>query len=63
MGGGQECVAPNYEAMYEELFEEHKKACAELSEKAKELRSEKEKRMVLEAQMEVVRLIFGGNRA
>lgn len=53
--------APNYAAMYDDLFEEHKKLCAEYADIRKEIQSEREKRLILEAQMEVVRLIFGGD--
>lgn len=51
----QMTCAPNYEAYYEEYRDKYN--CIEAK-----LKEEHERNMILEAQMEVVRLIFGGNR-
>lgn len=53
--------APNYEAMYNEERDKvirFRERCAALE---MDYKNECEKRMILEAQMEVVRLIFGGD--
>lgn len=51
----QMTCAPNYEAYYEEYRDKYN--CIE-----EKLKEEHKRNMILEAQMEVVRLIFGGNR-
>lgn len=62
MGGGKECVAPNYEKMYENERDDAIRLREMNSALEYDLKREREARMVLEAQMEVVRLIFGGNK-
>ena len=55
------CCKPNYEAMYKEELDKvvrFREKCAALEQDYKQ---EREARIVLEAQMEVVRLIFGGD--
>ena len=52
--------SPNYEALYHEYVDKYncmREKCHKLELKLEE---EHEQRMILEAQMEVVRLIFGG---
>lgn len=56
----EKCCAPNYEAMYNEERDKvirFRERCAALE---LDLKNEREQRLILEAQMEVVRLIFGG---
>ena len=55
-------MAPNYEKMYKNERDDAirlREICSALE---YDLKREREARMVLEAQMEVVRLIFGGNK-
>ena len=63
MGRGIECVVPNYEEMYEKERDAASRLREINSALEYDLKREREARMVLEAQMEVVRLIFGGNKA
>ncbi len=53
--------APNYEAYYEEYRAKYNQLMEKYAALELEYKNEREKRMVLEAQMEVVRLIFGGD--
>lgn len=54
------CVA-NYEAYYEEYRDKYNCMCEKVHDIEKKLKEERERNMILEAQMEVVRLVFGGN--
>lgn len=56
------CMAPNYEKMYENERDDAIRLRELNSALEYDLKREREARMVLEAQMEVVRLIFGGNK-
>ena len=51
----------NYEAYYEEYFAKYNQLSEKYAALEREFEYECQKRRVLEAQMEVVRLIFGGN--
>lgn len=62
MGGKEACMAPNYEKMYENERDDAIRLRELNSALEYDLKREREARMVLEAQMEVVRLIFGGNK-
>lgn len=62
MGGEKACMAPNYEKMYENERDDAIRLREMNSALEYDLKREREARMVLEAQMEVVRLIFGGNK-
>ena len=62
MGGEERCMAPNYEKMYENERDVAIRLRERNSALEYDLEREREARMVLEAQMEVVRLIFGGNK-
>lgn len=59
---GEACMAPNYEKMYENERDDAIRLREINSALEYDLKREREARMVLEAQMEVVRLIFGGNK-
>ena len=52
--------SPNYEALYNEYVDKYKCMCEKCHKLELKLEEEHEQRMILEAQMEVVRLIFGG---
>ena len=52
--------SPNYEALYHEYVDKYKCMCEKCHKLELKLEEEHEQRMILEAQMEVVRLIFGG---
>ena len=57
----EKCCTPDYEAMYREEFDKavrFRERCAALE---RDYKQELEARIILEAQMEVVRLIFGGD--
>ena len=58
----EKCMAPNYEKMYENERDDAIRLRKMNSALEYDLKREREARMVLEAQMEVVRLIFGGNK-
>ena len=53
--------APNYEAYYEEYRDKYNCMCEKVHNIEEKLKEEHERNMILEAQMEVVRLVFGGN--
>lgn len=53
--------APNYEAYYEEYLDKYNQLREKYAALELEYKNEREKRIVLEAQMEVVRLIFRGD--
>lgn len=53
--------APNYEVYYEEYLAKYNQLMEKYAALEMKLKDEHEKRIVLEAQMEVVRLIFGGD--
>lgn len=55
------CCSLNYEAAYEEYLAKYHQLMEKYAALELEYKNEREKRMVLEAQMEVVRLIFGGD--
>lgn len=57
----EKCCAPNYEAYYEEYLAKYNQLREKYAALELEYKNEREKRMVLEAQMDVVRLIFGGD--
>ena len=57
----EKCCAPNYEAMYDELLDKYNKLREKCALLECDLRIERKDRKILEAQMEVVRLIFGGD--
>lgn len=59
---GEACMAPNYEKMYETERDDAIRLREICSAMEHELKREREARIVFEAQMEVVRLIFGGNK-
>ena len=61
MSGNTECCMPNYEAYYEEYLTKYNQLMEKYAALEMKLKDEYEKRIVLEAQMEVVRLIFGGD--
>ena len=50
----------NYEALYHEYVDKYNCMCEKCHKLELKLEEEHEQRMILEAQMEVVRLIFGG---
>ena len=52
--------SPNYEALYNEYVGKYKCMCEKFHKLELKLEEEHEQRMILEAKMEVVRLIFGG---
>ena len=52
--------SPNYEALYHEYVDKYNCMCEKCHKLELKLEEEHEQRMILEAQMEVVRLIFGG---
>ena len=52
--------SPNYEALYNEYVDKYNCMCEKCHNLELKLEEEHEQRMILEAQMEVVRLIFGG---
>ena len=54
------CV-PNYETYYEEYRDKYNCMSEKVHNIEEKLKEEHERNMILEAQMEVVRLIFGGN--
>lgn len=58
----QMTCAPNYEAYYEEYRDKYNCMCKKVHNIEEKLKKEHKRNMILEAQMEVVRLIFGGNR-
>ena len=62
MGEREACMAPNYEKMYENERDAAIRLRKINSALENDLNREREARMVLEAQMEVVRMIFGGNK-
>lgn len=62
MGEKEACMAPNYEKMYENERDDAIRLREMCSALEYDLKREREARIVLEAQMEVVRLIFGGNK-
>lgn len=55
----ERCCEPNYEAMYDELLDKHNRLREKYAVLECDLRIERKDRKILEAQMEVVRLIFG----
>jgi len=55
------CMSLNYEAYYEEYLAKYNQLMEKYAALEMKLKDEHEKRIVLEAQMEVVRLIFGGD--
>lgn len=57
----QMACAPNYEAYYEEYREKYNYMCEKVHTIEEKLKEEHERNVILEAQMEVVRLVFGGN--
>ena len=57
----EKCCAPNYEAYYEEYLAKYNQLSEKYAALEMKLKDEHEKRIVLEAQMDVVRLIFGGD--
>ena len=57
----EKTCASNYEAYYEEYLAKYNQLREKYAALELECHNEREKRMVLEAQMEVVRLIFGGD--
>ena len=61
MSEEKECCMPNYEAYYEEYLAKYNQLREKYAALELEYKNEHEKRMMLEAQMEVVRLIFGGD--
>lgn len=61
MSGGTECVSLNYEAYYEEYLAKYNQLMEKYAALEMKCHDEHEKRMILEAQMEVVRLVFGGD--
>ena len=52
--------SPNYVALYHEYVDKYKCMCEKYHKLELKLEEEHEQRVILEAQMEVVRLIFGG---
>ena len=52
--------SPNYEELYRKCVDKYKFMCEKCDKLDLKLKEEHEQRMILEAQMEVVRLIFGG---
>lgn len=58
----QMTCAPNYEDYYEEYRDKYNCMCEKVHNIEENLKEEHKRNMILEAQMEVVRLIFGGNR-
>ena len=58
----QMTCSPNYEAYYEEYMDKYNCMCEKVHNIEENLKEEHKRNMILEAQMEVVRLIFGGNR-
>lgn len=61
MNENKECNMPNYEAYYEEYLAKYNQLMEKCAVLEMKLKDEHEKRLMLEAQMEVVRLIFGGD--
>jgi hypothetical protein len=55
------CVSLDYERAYEEYLAKYHQLMEKHAALELDLKNEREKRMMLEAQMEVVRLIFGGD--
>lgn len=53
--------APNYEDLYHEYVDKYNCMFEKCHSLELKLKDEHEKNMILEAQMEVVRLIFGGS--
>jgi hypothetical protein len=53
--------APDYEAYYEEYRAKYNCMCEKVHSIEEKLKEEHERNIILEAQMEVVRLIFGGS--
>ena len=62
MSEKEKCCQPNYEALYSEYFDKYNQMSEKCAAIHSDLLREIEKRKMLEAQMEVVRLIFGGNK-
>ena len=60
-GDKQMACAPNYKAYYEEYRDKYNCMCEKVHNIEEKLKEEHERNMILEAQMEVVRLVFGGN--
>lgn len=59
--GSNRTAGLNYEAEYNRLLEEHKKLCAELDYKNQLIKEKEDSLSILNAQMNVVHLIFGRN--
>ena len=59
---GNRCAAPNYEAMYEIQAQDNNKLREENARLHEKLKAIQRAHDTLSAQMDVVRLIFGGNR-
>ena len=56
----QSTCSPNYEALYHEYVDKYNCMCEKCHNLELKLKEEHEQNMILAAQMEVVRLIFGG---
>lgn len=60
MGNGDRCAAPDFEAMYARLAEENRKLHLENERLKCELGNTQTRCQVLEGQLGIVQLIFGG---
>ena len=61
MSEKEKCNTLDYEAYYNKYLRKYNQMCEKADAIHAEYMHEREKRKMLEAQMEVVRLIFGGN--